>query len=64
MISARNKIRKKWQITRNPQYKNIIKYTTNKIRIAVAKHRNDTWNRKLKKINPRDNSLWRMTKIF
>jgi len=64
MISHRNKIRKKWQITRNPQYKNIIKHTNNEIRIAVAKHRNDTWNRKLKKINPRDNSLWRMTKIF
>jgi len=64
MISVRNKIYKKWQITRNPQYKNIIKYTTNEIRIAVAKHRNDTWNQKLKKINSLDNSLWRMIKIF
>lgn len=64
LITYKNKIRKKWQITKNFKYKDLVKIETKVIRIAIAKHRNDIWTKKLKKINSRDNTLWRMTKIF
>lgn len=64
LITYRNRTRKKWQVTKNPMYKKIVKKETKAIRIAIAKHRNDMWTKKLEKINPQDNSFWRMTKIF
>lgn len=64
MIKYKNKMRKKWQITRNPVYKIICNSITKTIRIDINKYKNDIWAKKLIKIHPRDNSLWRMTKIF
>ena len=34
------------------------------IRKAITKHRNNEWERKLKKLNPKDNSIWTMTKAL
>lgn len=63
-ITERNRTRKKWQITRNGIYKENMQEQTKEIRKLIHKHRNETWERKLKKINPRDNTIWKMTKIF
>lgn len=37
---------------------------TAEIRRALNQHRNTEWERKLLKLNPKDNSLWKMTKIL
>ncbi|KAK2577593.1 hypothetical protein KPH14_012704, partial [Odynerus spinipes] len=63
-IRYRNKIRKKWQKTRIIEYKEHSNILTRCIRKAIAEHRNKRWSEQLSKLNPNDNSLWRMTKIF
>ena len=64
LISLKNKIRKKWQTTRLSVYKRQMNRKVNEIRARISKFRNDTWTKKLMKLNVNDNSLWRMTKIF
>lgn len=50
LIKRRNGIRTKWQITKNPTYKKIVKKETKAIRVAITKHRNDMWTKKLEKL--------------
>lgn len=64
LIKDRNKIRRLWQRTRNVEHKKLMKKHSNGIRSAIINHRNETWRKKLEKLNVNDNSLWRMTKLF
>ncbi|KAG7188343.1 hypothetical protein KM043_008000 [Ampulex compressa] len=64
LIKRRNKIRKMWQRTRVPQAKMELYEANRTIKRKIREYRNEKWNRQLQKLNPKDNSLWRMTKIF
>ena len=64
MIRKRNKTRKCWQKYRLDFIKRAMYNETINIRKAITEHRNNEWERKLKKLNPKDNSIWTMTKAL
>lgn len=63
-IKERNRNRKIWQKTRKKEDKELFSAQTKMIRSEIFKYRNRMWEKQLRKLNPRDNSLWKMTKIF
>ena len=64
MITTRNRLRKRYQSTRFRSYKVQQNRLRNKIRTAIVKSKNLSWEQRLKKLSPRDNSLWKLTKFF
>ncbi|CAD6221967.1 GSCOCG00011676001-RA-CDS, partial [Cotesia congregata] len=64
MIKQRNHHRKIWQRSRQKKDKEKVTRLTHQIRTSIINYRNNEWSTKLEKLNPRDNSLWRMTKIL
>lgn len=64
LIRNRNKLRKRWQRTRMAQDKADYYKLNRNIKKKIFEHRNKKWNKQLQKLNPKDNSLWRMTKIL
>ena len=64
IIKLKNKLRKQWQKNQSPQLKSVINRVTYYIRDKILEIKNESWTRKLKKLNPADNSLWKITKSF
>ena len=64
IIHQRNRERKKWQKTKTPEQKRIFYNYNRLISKKIKEYRNTKWEEKLEKLNPNDNSLWKMTKIF
>lgn len=64
LIKERNRIRRIWQRTRLPHLK--LEYTkqTHTIKNRITEYRNKKWESKLNSLNPKDKSLWRMTKAL
>lgn len=61
-IKIKNRIKKQWQKNRSPQLKTLLNKLTSDIRVKIQIIKNDSWSRKLKKLNPADNSLWKIAK--
>lgn len=62
LIKSRNRLRKKFQKTRNPQHKTLCNKLTHVIREEMIAHKNKTWQQKLENIKPSSNSIWQLTK--
>jgi hypothetical protein len=62
LMSERNKTRKVFQRTSASEDKNKLIELNEKIKNHLQHHKNETWNKKLKNLNPRDNSLWKVAK--
>ncbi|KAL1448075.1 hypothetical protein WDU94_003663 [Cyamophila willieti] len=62
LIKERNIARKKWQSTRHPVYRTTKNKLTRKIQYAIKKAKQEHTEREIKKLNPRDNTLWQNLK--
>lgn len=63
-IKFRNYLRKQWQKTGSLVFKELYMEKIKEVRAQIAEFRNKKWSEKLSKINTRDKSLWRMTKVL
>ncbi|KAK2578341.1 hypothetical protein KPH14_002065, partial [Odynerus spinipes] len=64
MIKDRNKTRRIWQKHRIDTLKQKMNKQTTEIRKAIRENINSKWEQKLSKLNPKDNSIWKMTRTF
>lgn len=62
LIKQKNKERKHWQQTANPSNLHNMIYLNSIIKQEITNHTNNLWNKKLKSLNPQDNTLWEMTR--
>ncbi|GFV58198.1 hypothetical protein TNCV_3549541 [Trichonephila clavipes] len=58
----RNRARKTWQYTRNPNDKRILNNIQNKLRRKIKTFQNKIWEDDLYSLDPDDGSLWNMSK--
>ncbi|GIY72847.1 hypothetical protein CEXT_423161 [Caerostris extrusa] len=59
--SVRNRARKNWHLTPDPQSKQLYTNAQSKLRNSIKKFKQDSWNYKLQKPTTEDNSVWRTT---
>lgn len=64
LIAAKNATRKIWQRRRDPTHKAIYNSLVTRVRTAVAAHRNEQWEAKLRSLSAADTSIWKMTKAI
>lgn len=62
LIKFKNKIRKRWQRTRNPIDGARVRQLENNIRTQINKHKNNVWTNTLNGLSVQDNSLWKLTR--
>ncbi|GFU41648.1 probable RNA-directed DNA polymerase from transposon X-element [Trichonephila clavipes] len=58
----RNRARKTWQFTRNPNDKRVLNNLQNRLRRKIKAFQNKTWEDDLRSLDPDDGSLWNMSK--
>jgi len=61
-IRLKTRLRRQWQITRDPVLKAEAKRLQRSVTRRLNKWRNDQWMVTLESLDPKDQSLWRMTK--
>ena len=61
-IREKNRLRRDWQINRDPATKNRINRLQRWIGFEIKEWRNAQWSDTLESLNPEDQSLWKMTK--
>ncbi|GFU03089.1 probable RNA-directed DNA polymerase from transposon X-element [Trichonephila clavipes] len=61
LMIERNRARKTWQFTRNPN-KRVLKNIQNRLRRKIKAFQNKTWEDELRSLYPDDGSLWNMSK--
>lgn len=64
IIKERNKFRKRWQRFGQQSDKFTMKQLNTQIKSKIQEFRNNTWNTKLRNLDPQDNSLWKMSKLL
>ncbi|GFX66535.1 hypothetical protein TNCV_3495951 [Trichonephila clavipes] len=64
LFKQRNRARKTWQFTRDPNDKTILKRLQNKIHRKVNALTQKQWEDNLTSLDPEDGSLWNMAKGF
>ncbi|GFS56840.1 uncharacterized protein TNIN_500591 [Trichonephila inaurata madagascariensis] len=62
LMKERNRARKTWQFTRNPNDKRALNNIQNIIRRKVKAFQNKLWEDNLCSLDPDDGSLWEMSK--
>jgi hypothetical protein len=62
MIRLKNRLRRRWQITRDPALKAEVNRLPRSVTRRLNEWKNDQWSATLESLNPEDQSLWRMTK--
>ncbi|GFV63989.1 putative RNA-directed DNA polymerase from transposon X-element [Trichonephila clavipes] len=58
----RNRARKTWQFTRNPNDKRVLNNLQNRLRRQIKAFQNKNWENDLRSLDPDDGSLWDMSK--
>jgi len=61
-IREKNRLRKDWQINRDPTTKNRINCLQRWIGFEIKEWRNAQWSDTFQSLNPEDQSLWKITK--
>ena len=61
-IRLKNRLRKQWQITREPALKAEVNRLQRSVTRRLNEWRNDQWSAMLESLDPEVQSLWRMTK--
>lgn len=64
LIKRRNHTRKKWQQTRNPEYKTIANSLNKQINQRTTALKLERWNKKVQSLCTEDSSIWRMSKTL
>ncbi|KAG5890275.1 hypothetical protein JTB14_014918 [Gonioctena quinquepunctata] len=62
LISLKKSERKKWQHTGNATHRDNFRSVANIVRREIKRFNDDVWQRKLERLDVRDNSLWNMSK--
>ncbi|GFS71973.1 probable RNA-directed DNA polymerase from transposon X-element [Trichonephila clavipes] len=62
LMIERNRARKTWQYTRNPNDKRILNNIQNRLRRKIKTFQNKIWEDDLHSLDPDDGSLWNMSK--
>lgn len=62
LINNKNRARKKWQRTRNPNDKRIMNAAQESLKIYLRKRNNDHWSNLLNSLSADDCSLWKITR--
>ena len=62
LIQLRNNVRKTFQRTRDPRYKNQINNLRKLIKREIINHKQQTWQDKVARLQIADNSIWKVTK--
>ena len=60
-IRIKNGLRRQWQRHRRTEDRNRLNELQNEIRTDIQRYKNLVWTNKLRNLNVRDNSLWKMT---
>jgi hypothetical protein len=55
-------LRRQWQITRDPALKAEVNRLQKSVTTQLNEWRNDRWSDTLESLNPKDQSLWKMTR--
>ncbi|GFY40642.1 RNA-directed DNA polymerase from mobile element jockey [Trichonephila inaurata madagascariensis] len=63
-IKAKNRIRKAWQITKNPLLKTQLNQMQKAIKKDLNNHKNNIWNELLTEASPDDDSLFKLVKTI
>jgi endonuclease/exonuclease/phosphatase family metal-dependent hydrolase len=61
-ICLKNRLWRQWQITRDPALKAEVNHLQRSVTRQLNEWRNDQWSATLESLDPKDQSLWRMTK--
>jgi hypothetical protein len=64
LITRRNQLRKIWQRTRESTLKTLINRLTYHIRKQIKNVKDEAWTKKIEKLTPNDNSLWKFSKYI
>ncbi|GIY04067.1 RNA-directed DNA polymerase from mobile element jockey, partial [Caerostris darwini] len=64
LLQVRNKAKKKWQTTRNPNDKTILNRIHKNIKKAFKRYSENKWKETLEDLQIEDGSFWKMTKRF
>ncbi|GIY35501.1 hypothetical protein CDAR_239651 [Caerostris darwini] len=64
LLQVRNKAKKKWQTTRNPNDKTILNRIHKNIKNAFKRYSDNKWKETLEDLQIEDGSFWKMTKRF
>ncbi|GFX42375.1 probable RNA-directed DNA polymerase from transposon X-element [Trichonephila clavipes] len=62
-IKAKNRIRKAWQITKNPLLKSQLNRMQKEIKKDLNNHKNSKWSELLTEATPDDDSLYKLDKV-
>jgi hypothetical protein len=62
MKCLKNRLRRTWQVTRDPVLEAEVNRLQRSINHKLIEWRNDQWSATLESLHPEDQSLWRMTK--
>ncbi|GFU86375.1 probable RNA-directed DNA polymerase from transposon X-element [Trichonephila clavipes] len=62
LMIERNRARKTWQFTRNPNDKKVLNNIQNRLRRKIKAFQNKIWEDDLHSLDPDDGSLWNMSK--
>lgn len=62
LIQKKHRIRRQWQQYRSPDLKKVLNKLTCQVKTALDEHRIQQYKNHIKKINPKDNNLWQVTK--
>ena len=61
-IHLKNWLRRRWQVSRDPTLKTEVSRLQRSVTRWLNEWRNDQWSATLESLNPKDQSLWKMTK--
>ncbi|GFY57199.1 hypothetical protein TNIN_324331 [Trichonephila inaurata madagascariensis] len=61
-MKERNRARKTWQFSRNPNDKRVLNNIQNRLHRKIVAFQNKTWEDELHALNPDDGSQWEMSK--
>lgn len=64
LIKIRNNLRRKFQRNKNPAAKCKLNRLSKLIKRNISIYRNTQWEKRLRKLTPKDNSLWKLSKYF
>jgi hypothetical protein len=64
LIKNKHLIKKQWQLYRRPEDRQKLNFLTKKVKILLAEHRIDLYQKYLSPIYPEDSNLWLATKML
>lgn len=64
LIKEKNKARRTYHRTLNPQDKTHLNYMTRRVTEALTEHQNDKWQEKMEELQKQDSNVWKIAKAL